>query len=323
MQKLDPQVLRSIVESGGVRYKESTNSFVFECPRCSKQIFAINKHEGYWACYKCKEDGFKGRPENALNILFGQPVKTYRELLYGEAKIQLQQEFTLDLLDIWSDEMSPNPFLGWDLTPVTWPNYYLKSSSYKFAPGRKYLNEVRGLNDEIIEKYDIRYNASRNSVIFPVIYEGRLYGWQERGCAPGSTLKFTMPGLNRSKALMFYDNLENSKHAIICEGPVDGLKLNYQGGVVVAMGKEVTEYQLELVKNKVNTVYLALDPDAFSTTSRLCRELTGTHKVFIMTPPNGKKDFGECTFNECQQAFDSAEGFSGQFALSLKGFYGR
>jgi predicted RNA-binding Zn-ribbon protein involved in translation (DUF1610 family) len=321
MQKIRPEELRRIIQTGGVPFRETSSSFLFTCPRCSKSNkLAIHKQEGFWACYKCKEDGFKGKPENILSVLYNLPVQTIKEKLYNLSSIQLKNFLELDIKDYWEEEVSPDQFDGWVIPEVAYPSYFVGPDSFKFKYGRDYLLKKRGLNDEIIEKYGIMYNPGFKSVVFPVKYQGKLYGWQERGIE--SSIKMTMKGLERAKCLMFYDNLDNSEHAILSEGPVDALKLQYLGGSVCAMGKSVTDYQLDLIKSKVNKIYLALDPDAGETTRRLARDLMDSHKVFIMEPPGGKKDFGECSFDECQTAFNRANYFTGHISLNFRSFHG-
>lgn len=321
MKRIRPEELRKFIKTGGLPFKETASSFLLNCPRCNKSFkVAIHKTEGYWACYRCKEEGFKGKPENIISMLYGLPIQLVKERLYNLSEIQLKPLLELDLKDFWEEEVSPDSFDGWVIKEVEPKPSFVKNDRHSFLPGRDYLIKKRGLNDEIIREYDIMYNPIMKSVVFPIEYQGKLYGWQERGI--DSSIKLTMSGLERAKCLMFYDNLDSSDHAILSEGPVDALKLHYLGGSVCAMGKSVTPYQLDLIRDKTKRIYLALDPDAGETTRRLAKDLTDTHEVLIMEPPEGRKDFGECTFEECQESFNKATRFAGNVSLNFRSYFG-
>jgi DNA primase len=155
--------------------------------------------------------------------------------------------------------------------------------------------------------------------VFPVTHNGKLYGWQERSIR--GDIKMTMKGFERDKALMFYDNLNDSKHAIVTEGPVDALKCDILGGSVCTMGKDIGDYQIKLIVTKVDKVYLALDPDASAEKARLCKAIADFKEVFIMTPP--KKDFGMCSEEEVIKSFEEAVPYFGQTFIHLIDLYDR
>lgn len=308
--------LREIIENGGIPFKETSRSFLFTCPKCNKPKLAIQKEEGFWCCYKCKDDGFKGRPENIISILFNKKVDDVIKDLYpNDNRMKSQVFLDLKIINPWDDEVSPVSIDYIDLPEVDWDPRFVGPESPLFEPGRRYLIDQRGLTESHINKYSIKYNPSRHTVVFPVLHEGRIYGWQERGI--DSNIKLTMKGLSRDKAIMFLDRLEGSPHAILTEGPVDALKCDILGGNVATMGKDVTDNQLEIIKSRVNRIYIALDPDAADTINRLCKKLSTDKEVYIMQPPKGRKDLGECTEAEVQQAFNDSYKYFGQNFIYL------
>lgn len=315
---LNKEKLEELLKTGGVSFKETSTSFLLDCPKCNKkEKIAMHKFEGYWCCYRCKDDGFKGKPESLLSILLGKSKEEIRSAIYPNYK-KFKEKIFLDLkiIDPWSDEISEPISTDLDFLDTDWNPLFVDQSSSLFEPGRQYLKEKRGLTDEHIQVYNIKYNPNKRAVVFPVMHEGRVYGWQERGI--DSDLKHTMKGMPRERTLMFLDRLTGADHCILTEGPVDALKAHRLGGNVAAMGKDVSDRQLELIKARVRRIYIALDPDAAPVINKLCKKLHGEMEVFIMFPPKGRKDFGECSEEEVNEAFLSAMPYAGQKFFYLK-----
>jgi hypothetical protein len=115
---------------------------------------------------------------------------------------------------------------------------------------------------------------------------------------------------------MFYDQIQNGGHIIICEGPFDAMKFHYCGGNIATLGKVVTDKQIELLlAKKPKAIYLGLDDDAVAEMTELRNKLKGFPIYQLSVPQStinrcqliGKKaDFGECTFEEANFAFSTA-----------------
>ena len=89
---------------------------------------------------------------------------------------------------------------------------------------------------------------------------------------------------------MFGDRITGD-HAVLCEGPVDALKAHLCGGNVCSLGKLVSIYQLNLLRNSgIRKLYLALDPDAFMEAGRLLRDVADELEVYDMRPPASLSD---------------------------------
>jgi ribosomal protein L37AE/L43A len=307
-QKIDPELLKDLIKNSGCSFKESAASFIFNCPKCGKDKLYINKERGNWICFKCASEGLKGsRPEYILNQLLNSSISQIKESLYG---IEHSATMFLDLKfkDIWNtDQEAPE-----EIPTVTWPDYFVDHTSPKFQKGRDYLINQRGLTEEHIVRYDLKFNPQWNTVVFPVSFEGQLYGWQERGIY--NSFKFTSKGFKKAQMLMFQDNLLISDHAILCEGPVDALKCHILGGAVAAMGKGVSKTQLDLIESHCSRVYIALDPDAYVEVGQICKDLSDI-EVYIMTPPKNREDFGKCTESEVIEQFNKAVKWEGQILL--------
>lgn len=325
--------IRALLQEGGVSFKQNSKSFVATCCRCQKKDkLYIRRKDGRFVCWYCREtEGFQGLPEFCLAELCGLPMGEVRKRLYGDnAKRPSSLTMELDLGD-WEDEdLIDLPALP---TPIAWPYDFKPIDDPMSLPGLQYL-EGRGIPKELALEYSIRYNTRQQRVVFPVMRNGNLYGWQERLIANDKPYwdaqqqkmiepikTFTSLNFQRDRWLMFGDRLEGSNHCVMTEGPVDGLKAHLCGGNVVTMGKAVSPFQLELIRNSgVQKVYLGLDPDAYLELDRIRKKLADL-VLFDLRAPG--KDLGEMSLDEVKALFDSApEIHPGYVFVYLKNFFG-
>lgn len=313
--------IRALLQEGGVAFKQNGKSFITNCPRCSKKDkLYIRRQDGRFVCWHCREiDGFQGRPEYALTELCNRPLGEIRKALYGDESTRPASLFLdLGLGDFDAEEEDlidlPTP-----LKPVLWPVTFETLDKEISKPGVEYLAN-RGIPLTLAQEYGIRYNPWKRRVVFPVQFQGSLYGWQERiidndkpywdarkqkMVAPIKA--FTSDDLPRDRTLMFMDRLEGSKHAVLTEGPFDGLKAHLCGGNVVSMGAAVSRQQLELIRNSgIHKLYLGLDPDAYLEINRI-RKLMSDVVIYDLRPPHPYGDLGAMPMEEVQTLFEKAE----------------
>lgn len=318
------EALRSIIETGAIPYKQNAISYIFRCPRClKKDKLYIRKRDGRMVCWVCKEtDNFQGRPEWALKELYEFTLAELRKQLYGDyVSSEQTSELVLEFNDIW-DENEEEVFAASIVpTALCWPPDFLQLGDKHFSDGLSYLLK-RGISEQLIKEYDIRYHPSERRVIFPVKIDGNLIGWQGRYI--DSTTKFNeetseiyeIPKILTSlslrnqggRYLMFQDRLKNSGHCVLTEGPVSSLHCDQLGGNVASMGKAVTGWQIEtILQSGVEKIYLGLDPDAADETSRLVDQYSHYDvETYLLLPPVGKEDLGECTSEEVLEQFKRA-----------------
>ncbi len=286
------------------------------------------KNDGRFICFYCAEiNGFKGKPEFALAELTGRPLIEIRKAIYGVSQPSVDLFFDFKLSDWWSDEefFDDVPdleefstlFWGPDCLPIDHP---LASAGAAYLAGR-------GISLEVAQAYGIRYSGPQTRVLFPIQYRDRLFGWQGRlvgsaewtdpaTLATRSVPKaLTFPGeLKKGRLLMFADRLTGADQAILCEGPVDGIKAHLCApapgapvGNVVTLGKGVSQAQAMLIKySGVKRVYLALDPDAAAETERLVKEFHGYVDTYIMVPPAPYGDLGEMEMEDVAEVYRNA-----------------
>jgi hypothetical protein len=333
------EALDKIVRNGGIPYKSNSVSFVFDCPRCQKHSkLWMYRSTGFFQCWVCAADGFKGPCEKALVELYGGNLKDYQKILRdGGAE-------TLGIINVNLDDDdddlvvddSERRFVGWEWSPSA-----VEFGDPLFERARIYLSS-RGIDEVIIKKYGIRYLPGENRVLFPYVIDGELVGWQGRICGPNiivdsltgrvreipKALTKIQDGI-QSNYVMCSENLTRSPHAVIAEGPISCYKAELCGGNVCTLGKGVSKSQLKWITDRVKKVYLALDPDASTDISRIANYLTSQGiEVYLMLVPehvtlrleeSGKKaDFGDCTFEEVHYSFLRAKEWNpGQIVISV------
>ena len=323
MAGADPAILRQIIIGAGLKFKQTSLSYVFSCPRCSgKDKLYIRKTNGQFKCFKCGDvDNYKGRPEYALADLLNVPVKQAQSLLYGGSNIPVEVYLDFRLTDFFGDddeELDEETVL---LPTMPWPLDYYEISDEASDRGAAYL-AGRGIERDLAQAYGIRYAPEKKRVVFPVQSGTSLYGWQERLIVstswtdPAGNVRempkiLSSPGIPRDKTLMFVDRIRGQQHAVLCEGPVDALKAHLCGGNVSTMGKAVSRQQVNLLLMAgIQKLYLALDPDAANETQRLVRDHFDDVELFEMIAPSrGKEkvDLGAMDFKEVHELFLGAD----------------
>ncbi len=294
--------------------KENARSYIFDCPACGgHEKLYIEKSTGRSVCFKHKTENCPTKKTGIIKTLH-----LISEVPFDTIKIAMSDEVISTPEEILSfdeptysedfpeeDKLLPIPDskLPFDSKLINWPDS---------KEGLKYL-EGRGLDLETLMNHNIMYSPYFKRIIFPVIMNNELYGWQGRAIDKNNLLKmYNLPGEWKTQSLMFFDNLKNKDFAIIAEGPVSALKFAKVGNFVATMGKAVAEKQLELIlKSGIKRIYLALDPDAAIEMEELVHKLLFQTeyqvKCFLVKVPVGKDDFGDCSYEECKNAFETAE----------------
>ena len=108
---------------------------------------------------------------------------------------------------------------------------------------------------------------------------------------------------------MFNERLMGSKHAVLCEGPIDAIKADKCGGNVASMGKIVGNKQLQFILDSgIKDLYLALDPDADIETAKIVDKLSDKLQIrhMLATGQSTKPDLGAMDFDEVFELFKKA-----------------
>lgn len=312
---LDTKALKEIIETSGVEFKQNAVSWIFRCPRCMKSSkLYIRKRDGRYVCWVCSENqGYHGyRVDLPLSELLGGKRREYAQILWGGDNDVLSNHIDLELIDHFGEfEDDEDDFMGepplelrpWDL----FEHYTIDHR--KAEPGAAYLLK-RGLDLDIARALDIRYSARQNRVCFPMIIDGKQYGWQGRYCGDNKHIHKADTCLAEHVAgryVMFGDTVTKFGRAILVEGPMDALKLAYCGGAVAGLGKGVTRYQVQWLAERCKKLYIGLDADAGAEMNKMIDfAQTLGMETFLIQPPKHRKDFGDCTMEEAQWSFERA-----------------
>jgi hypothetical protein len=320
---LDPIRLSKFIKDAGLSFKQNSKSFIFTCPLCSgKEKLYIRKSDGRFACWRCREtEGFQGSPEYALAELTSQPVLVVKKSLYGH----LSKDASIFIDVKFNDLVDEDEFIEVDVEPdlpsLTFPYHFLKIDHKGSAKGLKYL-ESRNISLDTAIKYDIRYSPEKQAIIFPIYVNDGLVGWQFRTIEKTKYLLSNNTVINKPKAwssdniprdrvLMFQNNLLTSKHAVLCEGPIDAIVANEAcGGGVASMGKAVSQAQAgTLCRSGIERLYVALDPDAFKELNPLLLKFNDSLEILkVNIPDNGSKpDIGSLTVQEAKECILNAK----------------
>jgi len=289
---------------------ETSRSYVFDCPACggSEKLY-VEKATGKTICFK-GEDHSCPKPSDKLEFCMSIVSGLDLDMVKTEFEQGLLQ--VGDTLDISFDDKPKVADVKTiePISPGDLPQDIAPISADISAPGRAYL-EGRGITFDMMKKYGIMYAFGARRVIFPVIMDNKIYGYQGRAIDPvdKKDRMRNLPGEWKSKTLMFRDNLVGSEHIIIAEGPISALKFEQVGGFVATMGKLVSLDQMQMIKNSgVKKVYMALDRDAADNTKKL-RDyflIENNMPCYLIEVPDHRDDFGDCTFEECAAAFKDA-----------------
>lgn len=285
-----------VLNEYNIDYKERQNSLTIKCPICSKYKLDISKYHGYYICYHCAStENIKGK--NAAYI-----ISKISDKPYSEIKMKLEDFDISDLEDKpqKQKEIIPEPF------KIEFPSDFYRINLDISKPGLAYL-ESRGIDLQTAKKLEIRYCPYFKQIIFPVYHKNFLVGYQGRSIIPNipkHLSKYTMPGFKKSNYVMFEKTINNNE-VILAEGPVSALKFAKTNiGFVASMGKYVSTAQIELLQNLgITKIYLALDRDAHVEVMNLIRKYSHILEFYMIDIPQDRDDFGDCTFEECVEAY--------------------
>jgi hypothetical protein len=298
--------LKTFVRNNLPKHSQTNSQYVFNCPKdnCNgKNKLYLSKKTGKFLCFKCKDlNSFYGKAEYALTELTTIPIKDIQSELYG---IPLNG---IPVIDLELDPIEQTEEL-YEIEITKWPEDFYPIEHPLSVKGANYLKS-RNISLDLAIKYGIYYHPTSQRVCFPV-YDGKdLCGWQGRLIFDHPTMPKarTSPGLQKSHLLMFASLIpKECKHVIVTEGPVDAIRCDGLYGNVCTMGKSVSDIQIQRVLDlSPETVYLALDADAYIEMRRLTKAFYGKTKLKLIEPLPGL-DLGGMTFEQVHKAFTEAK----------------
>lgn len=319
---LNSSKIKEIIQSFDLELRERPRTIYTRCPGCGEDDkLSIFKDGGSTICYRgsCSFGG--PRPFVEWVMMTGELTRQQAiDRVFGKlaVPIEVKPELKLNLSD--PDKKQAKTVTKEILLTEGWP---LLHSYDLFVPesieGVTYLSS-RGVTADVATSYGIRYSPFMRRVIFPVVMNGSVFGWQARAIDnvhPGDRMR-NNPGFQRARCVLFLDRLQPGGIVIIAEGPLDAIKFHECGGNISTMGKVISDEQLNLILSKQpKAIYLALDDDAAKEMRDIATKIqVPVFRIFVPESAVtrcrklGKKpDFGECTMIECTEAFSDAKSF--------------
>lgn len=313
---LSEKIKELIIEYGG-QVIERTRTFHTACPLCGRSDkFSILKDNGASVCYRGKCSFGKKWFEDYLVIV----ANISREAAVKKLSRDIAENVdTSDLnIDEIFNEDEPIQQVQTELSEIEWPLDHFVSLRADVSPdGCEYIAS-RGIPPAIMQQYGALYSVLWKRIMFPIKKDGKVVGYQGRTISrdPSAIRMLNSKNQFRESSLMFEDRLNGLEHAVLTEGPFDAIKFHLTGGNVCSMGKVVSDKQLKILLDKgIKKLYLALDDDAVDIMEEIAFKLE-IPCYWVKIPEtcrkrcamiNKKPDFGECTFEECQEAIKEAK----------------
>ena len=314
--------IENILDALGINYRERYNYIVAPCPVHGgdrADAFSFHLDRGIWKCFsrECEAD-FGSDIIGLIRGIKQCNFKSAVEFLSRFVNMKMDPEEIQKL----KDQRANKDFILASKRKVERAKIYSKECLTRLKQ-HSYL-ETRGYPRWLIEKYHIgaclgagRYMSNR--IVIPVInVEGEIIGFTGR-TLNADWKDFKIPKWKHSLGSWVSHNLFNINFAapfiresgvvIVCEGPLDVLRLEQAGihnGVAI-LGKKFYTGQMTMLAGVGATRLLdALDNDAAGKVGSLgimktAKCLFDVERVKI---PEGRKDIGEMDIEEIRRLFD-------------------
>ena len=271
-------IVEFLENAGLIFTKKTGDEIVAYCPWHDDRnsSLAINVRKGAYHCFNgCIKghDGLKRLLEklepkrNLYQILLDTFPELYINKYVSEPKVIVEDDVKYDVTEL----------------PSAVDNPYLMQ---------------RGISNQTIKDFDIRYHVAFNSVIVPIYQNGELLGSVQRNISRNPKY-VNSKGMNKDKAVFPLDKVQpRDGKIIIVEGLFDSINAHQQGvtNTVCTFGGNVSHEQAKILGTLVRTVIICPDKDssgikmAYKTTNTLMKLGLSVEYTF---PPGKAKDFGD------------------------------
>lgn len=211
------------------------------------------------------------------------------------------------------DKLNPNKNL-YQLYMDTFPELYIRNYTFHTEP--KTVDDVkydvkelpsavdnpylmkRGITNQTILDFDIRYHVAFNSIIVPIYQNGDLLGSVQRNISTNPKY-VNSKGMDRDRAVFPLDKVQvHDGKIIIVEGLFDSINAHQKGvtNTVCTFGGNVSREQAKILGALARTIVICPDKDssgikmAYKTTETLMKLGLSVEYTF---PPGFAKDFGD------------------------------
>jgi hypothetical protein len=306
---------------------DQSHEYLFTCPHCGGSNLRWNSRKydvGSWICWGCKRSG----GTLALVELFERcdTQDAIAFILDG----YVGGDANLELVGVAAPKRrAARPSLK-VLPRMSWPAHVeLVLTAAGDMRGYTYLR-WRGLTDEDLSTHRVGIGMRgwlKDYAVFPVFMDGGLVYWQGRATwdAPAHMTKEeqkqwkeetgyrkTLNPFTRDDAqatagdvLFNYDRARAEPHVVICEGPIDAIKVGPHAVALLGKGTDAKLERLRRMGASRYTIYLDRDAEAQSKAEQIAAELAQFAPVHLAVPPEGH-DPGSLTPEYNAQVIQSA-----------------
>ena len=247
------EALKHLLESilGKSKSARGGNEAVFKCPSCNhhKKKLTVNLSTQKYQCWVCGT--FKGHRAFKLLKAVEAPPATYEAL----KQIDKQYDFKYKKIKLTPQESLHLPE---GVIPL------ISSSAILSRHANHYLTQ-RGITQQDIVKYDIHYSETgdlKNMVVIPSYgSNGFLNYYVGRSFDKDSYIKHKLAP--STKDIVGFEILINwDLPVILCEGAFDAMTI--KRNAIPLFGKKISASLMKMIiKSKSDSIYIALDNDAF------------------------------------------------------------
>ena len=204
----------------------------------------VRKDDGLFHCFGCNEKGG-----------IGKLIASCMSISYKDAETWLINKYGSD---VSSEVISLEPIV---LNKVEYDNDLIDESILSTLESYHPYMKQRKISDEIISKYELKYDPKDQSIVFPVRNElGQLVGLTRRNV---NYKRFELWKFKNKPVYLLYDILRNNiRHVAVCESQINSLYLWSCGIPSICLFGTGTKYQYGLLKKSCILYYtLCFDGD--------------------------------------------------------------
>ena len=255
----------------------------------SRYSWYINSDTGLWYCFSC---GARGNLPYLVSQLTDDPSALW------SIQSHLINSGIRRLTEVEKEVTEHRE-------TVDWVHYA------KFSPLPDRVISLRNLDEDVVRKYGIRWDAYNKATVIPIVSPlGELWGWQLK---KHGWVRNRPEGVHKGDTLFGIERAFG-KVALLLESPLDVVRFHsvYAGediSAVASFGANVSETQITMLADRFDGVILALDNDNAGSleTRRLSSAFPSLRRrVKFWRYDEGVKDLGDMTDYQIISGIDRA-----------------
>lgn len=337
--------IESALGEGTPHHTSKGLQYNYKCPFCDdhKQRLFINVDRGVYWCHHCEAKGtLVSFISDYTKIPWAEALKIYREYESYEKPLpaSLEEEVYQRLIKAPEVEIKKYIF------PLPEEFTLIENATGKAGKRAVQYIQSRGVSLDMAERYYLGYCESgdyANRIILPDFENGELIYWQARTWEPTPKnpairklfKKVLNPSLTReqvengvkaigkSEVISNIDFVLENGMCVLCEGRFDALTLRDIGACLHGKVMSDTQY-VKLVRNKdkIHTIAVMMDGDAFANTLRIAKRLYKHFDNVLVCKLPKDKDPSELGTKGCIEILNQALEYSPMFEVKarLKGW---